>query len=286
MEAPRPEAPAGAGGHFRAAPPPETREAWLGTSYARWVERDAREKLSRLHNAELGALRQELEEERQRHGETARRLEAAEEQLGAAPQLEARLQRSRGLVLAYAQRGADRDVLSTGMAVFRECFRAWALCSFRCAVDKARNPRPDARGKQHEAERAWAASTLRSTLQSQMAAALSSYAEASPLRGAEASSRAKGRTMPGYGLGATSAAEVQVEGMAPMVVSSWYEKMEDSGPPPTYDLPIPRSSLRPPPSRGCLSLAHDSSVQRSVAPPSVGCMLRDRALRWVDLPTP
>lgn len=313
-EAPRADPLSDATG-FRSLPPPETHEAWMGTAYARWVERDAREKLGQRRDSEVAALRLELEEERRQHAETARCLADLREQLGVVPQMQARLKRTRKLMLEYAQREAEREALGTSRAVFRECFRAWALTSSRCALDKVRNPRPDAKGPQQESARGRAPAPQQwNTLKKQMDAAVADYAEAPQASAAraEASTRVKGRAAPGYGLGATSAEEAAMspsggdvlafshgrglelpsprearhESPAPMTISPWYARLEDVGRPPEYDLPAPITRERPPPSRGGLGLVFDNSVQRTVPAPSTGCLLRDRTIRWIDLPEP
>lgn len=293
--------PADLPGHFRTLPPPETHEAWMASTYSRWVERDIREKLALRHDQEMESLQRRLDEERGRHAETRQKLQEAKRQLSSIPDQQGALFRTRRLALESKQdivfsargpqpglRPKQLDLLHKGMfltpglsteVVLRECFREWALHSFRCALDRARHPRPDVKGFQNEVERIRTAGLQQwHSLHHQMAAAVSKYMEEeSPAKG--------GKPTPKYGLGPTSADEARaIYGLPPLSHRSLWTptpQVEEDRPP-SFGLGLPMSAESMRLSSSGSSASHHGYMEAPL--PSLNCLIQDRAIRWTDGP--
>jgi len=266
--------PADLPGHFRTLPPPETHEAWMASTYSRWVERDIREKLALRHDQEMESLQRRLDEERGRHAETRQKLQEAKRQLSSIPDQQGALFRTRRLALESKQ-----DIVFSARVVLRECFREWALHSFRCALDRARHPRPDVKGFQNEVERIRTAGLQQwHSLHHQMAAAVSKYMEEeSPAKG--------GKPTPKYGLGPTSADEARaIYGLPPLSHRSLWTptpQVEEDRPP-SFGLGLPMSAESMRLSSSGSSASHHGYMEAPL--PSLNCLIQDRAIRWTDGP--
>lgn len=141
----------GALAEFLVEPPQGTKELWVGTPYAKWIERDVRFRLSKERDDELERLRTMLEEENQRRVVVEQQLAEAQHRIDVEmPGLKAKVCETKENMLRHVEKGALQTIFENTKMLAEACFRLWQIETYRSNLRSARGLRPDIRGCRQE----------------------------------------------------------------------------------------------------------------------------------------
>eukprot|EP00931_Biecheleriopsis_adriatica_P119340 TRINITY_DN94579_c0_g1_i1.p1 TRINITY_DN94579_c0_g1~~TRINITY_DN94579_c0_g1_i1.p1 ORF type:complete len:260 (+),score=64.30 TRINITY_DN94579_c0_g1_i1:58-837(+) len=143
---------------FDSEPPRETAALWVGTPYAKWIERDVRLRVAQESSVEIEKLREQLQEEKRQREALEQELQEANAKLRKIPEMEATMENLRSVLIRYVEKSSAGSALGSVRGQCIEIMREWRKFTIAQLLYKARNMRPDLQACNRELDMLHAAS--------------------------------------------------------------------------------------------------------------------------------
>lgn len=132
---------------LKTTPPINTQHLWMGTPYAKWIERDVRIQVAQEVDDELERLRRQVQEEQLRRLQLEEELRTARAELSRLCIVEQDHCALKKRVLGYISKSAQVSEVAFAMNLVGGCFASWREHCARMEAERQRTrPRPDLEG--------------------------------------------------------------------------------------------------------------------------------------------